>query len=308
MDATLTPADLELCGLLDRGDLRGAGTVLVQRYAGDVVGLCRAMLRERHAAEDLAQETFSRAFRGLGGFRREASPRTWVLAIARNGCLDYLRQQNRTPIEDLDWSEAEEDFDVPEQVLPAEAVLNKHQTLAALDALSERERSLVVLRVCHELSFAELANVFGVREGTVRMRLSRALARMRTVLEAREGSLDMVAAGSAAAPMTPAPAMAPRGRAAPQPLGAPAGAPAPPPAGAPAPPAQNAPAAFGAPERSAQSAPQSQAGGSRDPGVLSRVRAWFAKRPQASAAAPYGDPPSEQLMQRLFQAADALDS
>jgi RNA polymerase sigma factor (sigma-70 family) len=55
------------------------------------------MLRDRAAAEDVTQEVFSDALRGLSTFRGDASPRTWLLSIARNPCIDYLRARKRDP-------------------------------------------------------------------------------------------------------------------------------------------------------------------------------------------------------------------
>jgi RNA polymerase sigma-70 factor (ECF subfamily) len=175
--------DAELCSHLDRGDQRGAGTWLVQRHAHQVLALCRAMVRDLETAEDLTQEVFERAFAGLPGFRREASSRTWLLTIARNLCIDHLRAQNREPSTGgrLEGSEPDEQAD--ESPLPSELVARRRGLKTALDELAEVDRALVVLRYRHGLEHAELAAVFGLREGAVRMRLSRALARMRAALE-----------------------------------------------------------------------------------------------------------------------------
>ena len=82
-------AGLELSRYIEAGDLRRAGQWLIERYARDVVAICRAMVRERHLAEDLAQDAFSSALSGLTTFRREASPRTWLLALGwrRHGSI-----------------------------------------------------------------------------------------------------------------------------------------------------------------------------------------------------------------------------
>src|SRR3970040_82043 len=90
-------AGLELGRYIEAGDLRRAGEWVVRNDAGDVCSMCRAMVRERHVAEDLAQDAFSSAFTSLVSFRREASPRTWLLAITRNRCIDHLRRLSRDP-------------------------------------------------------------------------------------------------------------------------------------------------------------------------------------------------------------------
>lgn len=226
--------DAPLANWIRAGDLRRAGEWLVRAHAADVVALCTAMLRDRAAAEDAAQEVFSQAFEHLAGFRGDASPRTWLLAIARNRCIDTLRARKRDP-----WAGASDD-DEPDQhadvaPLPAALLAARADVEAALAALGEGERALVVLRFKNGLEVRELAEAFGLREGTVRMRLSRALGRMRAALETPPHAAPVVQAAAAPAvrrlaggppPLAAAP---PAGR----PLAPPAGAIPPAPARAP---------------------------------------------------------------------------
>lgn len=163
------------------GDLRRAGAWLVYRFSDEVFGLCAAMVRDRSAAEDLAQDVFGRAFAHLGSFRGEASARTWILAIARNRCIDHLRALRRDPWHGAD-PDSEPDAQPVEAPLPADLLADRAAVEEALAELAEGERALVVLRFRHGLEYAELAAAFGLREGAVRMRLSRALARMRQQL------------------------------------------------------------------------------------------------------------------------------
>lgn len=183
-----------------------AASWLVEALADDVYGLCRSMVRDPTVAEDLAQDAFSRALAGLSAFRGEASPRTWLLAIARHRCLDHLRRQRirPDPLSDDDVSEELAD-PAPSEV---SRVLCRSDVERGLMVLSETERALVVLRHGHGLSYAELARAFGIREGTVRMRVSRALKRMRAVLD--EG--DVCYSGVLESPpqSLPAPAPPPR--------------------------------------------------------------------------------------------------
>jgi len=165
------------------GDLRRAGNWLVRSFADDVLSVCVAMARSRAPAEDLAQDVFGRALTQMREFRGDSSVRTWVLAIARNRCIDYLRQSRRDP-----WAgapadgEGEPDGHADDAPLAAELLLRRHDVSHALSALSEGERALVILRFKNGLEYDELAAAFGLREGTVRMRISRALERMRDAL------------------------------------------------------------------------------------------------------------------------------
>ena len=162
---TATALDAEFFAYLDAGDLRQAGTWLVQRHARDVLGLCGAMVRDPTTAEDLTQDVFGKAFTALGQYRREASSRTWLLAIARNRCIDHLRAMRRDPWRGVPPDDASADPDrVPDPTpLSPELLTSRAQVEAALDELAEGERALVVLRYRHGLDYRELAHVFGIR-------------------------------------------------------------------------------------------------------------------------------------------------
>jgi len=271
------------------GELRRAGEWLVHSYADDVLGLCGAMVRDRSVAEDLAQDVFGRAFSGLDGYRAEASPRTWLLKIARNRCIDHLRAQRRDP-----WGGAADDGDPDthpdDTTLPPDLILRRADVEDALEELSEGERALVVLRFKNGLDYAELAHAFGLREGAVRMRVSRALAKMRAALEGAD-ELDAVqafsaqpyAGGAPPPPAAPAPARAtaaPRGASASTDEEGVAG---------PAAPGAAPPPAPGAPTR-------------QRPGFVQRLRAAFTTMP-----APPRQPPPENHPLAAFFAATADD-
>jgi RNA polymerase sigma-70 factor (ECF subfamily) len=166
------------------GDLRRAASSLVVAYGPDVLATCIAMVRDRAAAEDVTQEVFTDAVRALPTFRGESSPRTWLLSIARNRCIDYLRARKRDPWGGaLDESAGDPDAHADQGAFGSEWFADRSLVLRALDALAEGDRALIVLRFKNGLDYDELATAFGLREGTVRMRVSRALARMREVLE-----------------------------------------------------------------------------------------------------------------------------
>lgn len=173
---------------------------LVRMYAADVFALCRAMVRDAQLAEDLAQDTFARAFAAAAGFRGEASPRTWLLKIARNRCLDHLDRQRRAP-----WGrdpDPEPDEHVLEQPAPYDLIANRDDAERALVVLAETERALVVLHYGHGVGYPELAESFGIGQGAVRMRMSRALAKMREALAVdafEEAALDAECSTSRAA-------------------------------------------------------------------------------------------------------------
>ncbi len=74
----------EFATMIERGSHREAASWLVHHHGREVLGMCRAMLRDQHAAEDATQDVFSRAFLGIRSYRGEAQPRSWLLRIAKN--------------------------------------------------------------------------------------------------------------------------------------------------------------------------------------------------------------------------------
>jgi RNA polymerase sigma-70 factor (ECF subfamily) len=174
----------ELSRLIARGDRGAAASLLVKAYAPAVFSLCRAMVRDSRLAEDLSQDVFARAFAALDGFRGEASPRTWLLKIARNRCLDHLDHLKRSA---WDGREPEPDELVSDDPPPVDLLSRRQDVERAMAVLAEGERALVVLHFGHGVGYPELADSFGIREGAVRMRVSRALAKMRSALDTTLG-------------------------------------------------------------------------------------------------------------------------
>ncbi|HYZ10119.1 MAG: sigma-70 family RNA polymerase sigma factor [Actinomycetota bacterium] len=139
-------------------------------------------LSDRTVAEDLAQETYLRAFAALPRYRAEASARTWLLAIARRVAADHLRSQRSRPrlaLCDDNWQRAAERAQPPQP--GAEENLALRQALA--DLAPDRREAFVLTQVIG-LSYAEAAGICDCPVGTIRSRLARARDDLRTVLRA----------------------------------------------------------------------------------------------------------------------------
>jgi len=145
---------------------------------GRVLSLCERMLGHRQQAEELAQETFLRAYEKRSSFRGEAQAGTWLLSIAYRLCVDAARRQQRQG----PWPQKEL---VDQSQLRAETARQLSQSLLA--RLTERSRSLLILRAALQLSYAEIALVLEIPANQVGVYLQR--ARSEAAQVAREEGL-----------------------------------------------------------------------------------------------------------------------
>ncbi|MBX6384413.1 MAG: RNA polymerase sigma factor [Microbispora sp.] len=159
------------------GDL-DAYEVLVTRYSA-VAHRTASLLGAGDEAEDVVQEAFVKAFRHLGGFRRGSSFRPWLLRIVANETHDLTRSRGRRSDLTVRLSGVREPYGPDDPEGAAVDADGKARLLAAVRALPEREREVVVCRYFLQLSEAETAEVLGVRLGTVKSRTFRALRRLR---------------------------------------------------------------------------------------------------------------------------------
>lgn len=158
---------------------------LYERHAELVYGLARRLVGPRDAA-DVAQEIFIRIFRHLGGFRGRSSLKTWVYRVALNHCRSRLRR--RRPIDQLEEGEGPGGADsLPdERSGPEKAALARDELRRVEEALASLPRPFreaVVLRDVEGLKYGEIAEVLGVRIGTVRSRIARGRERLRAWME-----------------------------------------------------------------------------------------------------------------------------
>ncbi|NJP04958.1 MAG: sigma-70 family RNA polymerase sigma factor [Chloroflexaceae bacterium] len=175
-----------------RGDIE-AFNQLVEMYERRVYNLCYRMLGDADSAADATQDSFLSAFRHLQRFRG-GSFRSWLLRIATNTCYDVLRSRKRRPTISLDAARESEDgmipFDPPDPgESPDEFALRRERSKVleeAIAALPEDQRITVILSDVQGLSYNEIAEITGSNLGTIKSRLSRARARLRDVLKARE--------------------------------------------------------------------------------------------------------------------------
>ena len=158
---------------------REAFRVLVDRHRDVLYGTALLMTGNRAVAEEAVQEAFLSAWRGIGGFKLGRPLKPWLTRILVNGVLAAKRRRSIPTVPIVD-SGGNGDLSVSDQsdVIERRAILRQ-----ALDKLAPNQRQVVVLRYFAELTVPEIAEATGTKEGTVKSRLHRALARLREHLE-----------------------------------------------------------------------------------------------------------------------------
>lgn len=179
-------SDADLIALARGGDDR-AFAVLVERYESAVAATVIGMLGRGDDADDVGQETFIRFHRALGNFRGESSLKTYLVHIAMNLSLNALKRRRRSLLRFVSRDDAGDDMEnVPEPHVGPSGDIDAaelHEFVrAAVARLGEKHRAVVVLRLFHEYSTRETAELLGLPEGTVLSRLSRAMKELESQL------------------------------------------------------------------------------------------------------------------------------
>jgi len=152
---------------------------LFERHHAEVYAYLRRMVGDGALAEDLAQETFLRAFASRTGLARVQNPRAWLYRVATNLALNALKRRRRFAW--LPWHAGAERQAA--QPGPAEALGAHSAVEAALAALPPELRAPLLLYACEGMSVAEVAEALALSEGAVKMRLHRARRLFRQAYE-----------------------------------------------------------------------------------------------------------------------------
>jgi RNA polymerase sigma-70 factor (ECF subfamily) len=166
--------DQDIVELLRGGALEAAFERLADRYERKVYRLCCSLLRDPDQAEDAAQESLVRVWKALSKYDQRASLSTWIYTITRNRCLTAI--QRRRDLDSLSDPAVEHEAEAAQAVGPE----TERDHLAVLrelvEALPERFRRVLTLFYYEERSVAEVAQMLGIPEGTVKTNLHRARA------------------------------------------------------------------------------------------------------------------------------------
>jgi len=203
MAVPMTWTDEELVDRSKTGDTESFNQ-LVRRWERPIFALAYRTLGREEDARDVTQETFLRAFRALPGFKGDAKFSSWLYRIALNLCRDWMRKERRTPV-----------VAVPEGVDVEQLVSEHHQTASvedlaaraelsrgvakAMEHLPEEQRTAILLKEYHGLTFQEIADMTNCPLSTAKTRVYQGLTLLRKHL-AEQGQFEPPAGAVARRP------------------------------------------------------------------------------------------------------------
>lgn len=178
------PEDAVLIRRAQEGDMN-AFESLVKKYQQMIYAFCRRLTRAHQSADDLAQETFIKAYFALGRFDTRWPFYPWLRRIAMNASLNYLKSRGRErPLEENILPVRASD--PPESANPTHLQLEKaefeERFSRAVESLPAEQRSVFVLRFYEGLSYEEISRTMDLPQGTVMSRLNRARQKLKTLL------------------------------------------------------------------------------------------------------------------------------
>ncbi len=195
----MTVTDEELVARSMAGD-KESFNQLITRWERPMYALAYRTIGREEEARDVTQEAFLRAFRALPGFKGDAKFSSWLYRITLNLCRDWVRRERRTPVvqppEGMDAVElAAATPSATESIEDrlARRDLSRH-VVRAMQALPEEQRSAIILKEYHGLTFQEIADLQGCPLSTVKTRLYQGLSVLRRELERRGSVVPLRAA------------------------------------------------------------------------------------------------------------------
>jgi RNA polymerase sigma-70 factor (ECF subfamily) len=160
---------------LERDGERAAIDAHVARYQRSIYRLCYRYVNNHEDANDLAQDAFLKAWRAISSFRGESAFSTWLYRIAVNACLNH-RALKRPVTQELPEALVDPR---PGAQAEAERDDDARRVRAAVSQLPDRQRATLILKIYHDLTHEEVAEILGSSVGTVKANLFHALANLR---------------------------------------------------------------------------------------------------------------------------------
>jgi len=172
--------DKQLIEMALQGDDK-AFEALLNKYRNLVFSIMVKMVRNHQEAEDLTQEAFMKAFNSLSSFNDEFAFSTWLMKIASNNCIDFLRKRKLRTYsihEPIQYKDEKIEIDIPDhEPTPEKQLLQSERAKmiqSAIDELPERYRYVILLRHKEEKSYEEISEILNLPLGAVKAQIFRA--------------------------------------------------------------------------------------------------------------------------------------
>lgn len=175
--------DEKLIDLIQRaqsGDRQAFGEIY-KLYVQKIYRYCLINVKRKEVAEDICQETFVKAWKSLSSFSiiNGGTIQSFLFTIARNLIIDLSRKKKEHSIDEYEHIESTEDiFDTVEK---NESIQRVHFAISKLD---EIDRQIVILRYFEEMSTQEVAQIVGIKDGALRVRIHRVMSKLKDIMEA----------------------------------------------------------------------------------------------------------------------------
>ena len=181
--------EAELIQKAQQGDQSAFGELIV-RNESKIFTLTLRMMGNREDAQDLAQEAFLNAWRGLDKFKGDSSFSTWLYRLASNACIDHIRKaKRRQEVMDAQSLDDEEfgAIQLPDSRYDPQNELERQELREALEkalqTLPDHQRQVLIMRELSGLSYQEIGDALEMDIGTVKSRISRARLALRKLLK-----------------------------------------------------------------------------------------------------------------------------
>lgn len=166
--------------------------LLFDKYSKKIINFCYRFCGQAEVAEELAQETFLKVYRGADKYQAEARFSTWLFRIATNVCLNETRKfKYRTNIESLDapvtTSQGEVTKELEDKSIHTEAILEKQEMSKliqqAMTELPEKQKAALLLKLNHDFSYREIGKQLNKSESGVKTLIHRGRNQLKNILQ-----------------------------------------------------------------------------------------------------------------------------
>jgi RNA polymerase sigma-70 factor (ECF subfamily) len=169
-------SDTEIINRIKGGDSTKDFEILYKRYYQKVLGKCNSMVKNRHLAEELTEDIFSKVFEKLSTFKQLSSFSSWLYSVTYNHCINYLRENQK-----MHYPNWYRENEIPEIIDETEEMVEEidyDKVLNILELIHPEEKALLLMKYKDELSMKQIGSALRISEDAAKMRIKRARARV----------------------------------------------------------------------------------------------------------------------------------